>query len=291
MKKNPFQCKKQKENTLEGAIHEAISGVKPEPEKQIAEPLIKTIEPVQINEAEILKTLIDQKAKEKQGRIILSNYIYNHIKLLTDEKTKTDFETTMGSLLYYQTPETHTIKKENSTAYASIFVNWREGLAGLFAEYRKANTKKTEFSFYAYSDGIVHYFHTNECGGCVRPCCANKSGYSLFIISDSQNPKEIYESEFIQNGSEWYLSGRGVLFILDTLLNTQASSVCALPLVISKYPFLNGILKKPSFSIRSENRSGEKMYRIAIKGWIITSDILFVNSSHWYEMKHVEQTK
>ncbi|KAI5136376.1 hypothetical protein NEAUS05_1694 [Nematocida ausubeli] len=294
MKKNPFQCKKQQETTIEKVIQGVLAEECEESTDKNTEDLDKTEEVSAVNETDVLKALQTHKKEQKILSEIPLNYIYNYTQVVSaDEEIKNRLEETVKNLLYYQVPESHMFKKESSSVYNSIFVSWRQGLTELFSEYRRANTQGSKFSFYVYSDKLVYYFHTNKYNGCDKPCC-HKAGYSLYISAKNMKTTDIlerFESNFVQSGDEFYLSGKEVLFILDTILNTQVSTIQSLPLVLSKYPFVNSILKKPTYTVRSENRSGKKAFRIIIKGWIITTDIAFVNLSTQIEMKHIDLMK
>ncbi|KAI5189178.1 hypothetical protein NEMIN01_0344 [Nematocida minor] len=288
MRLNPFQAK----TAPSSSIHAALSSVfnTAEPERPAKKEKIEEVteETAEIDEKNILSALATHKKEEIKEPWLSPSSICNFLRASVDEITKNSLEEKLGSLLYYQTPETHKIKKDSSDAYSAIFNNWRKGLSGLFAEYRKANAKKSDFSFYAYSDKTVYHFHTNGYNGCVHPCCEDAVIYSLHVLPTDKSLNDLFDSKFKKDKQGCYLSGRSVLFILDTIINTEASTVCALPLILSKHPFINSILTKPAVVIKSEKRSNNSMYRVSMKGWALTEDILMLNAAMHLEAKQTD---
>lgn len=288
MKSNPFQAKSTGRVTIEAVLNTVFDGNTPEQIEKSKENLFIKEEKHEIDERILLNKLSVRREPEKKKPLLDSCSIFNFVKGSLEESTKIFIESRIDSFVYYQAPESHRIKKEESEAYNFIFLNWRKGLTGLFAEYRRANTKKTDFSFYVYADKAVYYFHTNKYSGCTSPCCINNTSYALLVRSDEDSLNILFDSNFKRDTEGYYLSGRSVLFVLDSILNTQASTVCSLPFVLSKYPFTNGIITKPEISIKPEKHRNTKTYRIMIKGWIISRDILALNEAIQLEAKQTD---
>ncbi|KAH9387295.1 uncharacterized protein NEMAJ01_2191 [Nematocida major] len=286
MRKNPFGVKSQDTSTVESVICRVFDtgAVETVPEEETKQHPEKAKE---IDEKTILDALGVYSLAEKAGSAVPETGIFNYVKASAEEAVKEALEKEVGKCVYYQTPETHLILREDSAAYNAIFRSWRKGLAGLFTDYRNANAAKKDFSFHAYSSGSVFFFHTSGYAGCSRICCKNNGSYALYVLAKDADIADLFESSFQRDGDEgWGLSGRAVLFVLDSIINTQASTVCALPLVLSKYPFENGIMTKPSLVVRPEKISHKKTYRILIKGWIASADIRTLSQAEQVEAKH-----
>lgn len=284
MRINPFQSKKSGNTSIQTALSNVFSTKEVEPLRKKQKKETPPEEVPNVDEEAVQNVLAKQKMPATKNPLLPSNSMYNYISASVGEPEKILLEKKLESTVYYQTPETHTIRKEEGHAYNYIFQNWRKGLSGLFAEYRKANAKNIEFAFYAYSDKIIYYFHTVGYKSCSYLCCADSSSYALHAIS-THSLSELFDSKFKQDKNGWYLSGRSVLFILDILINTQATTVCALPLIISKYPFTNGIITRPTIKIKPEKHLSKNTYRISINGWVLSEDILMLNRSIQLEAK------
>lgn len=283
---NPFQ----KKNPISTDIHSVLSSVfstkETEPAVKKENVKVSSHETAQIDDEAIHSILIGHRIPVPQEPLLPPTTMYNYINASVGEMEKTLLKQKMETFQYYQTPETHTVTKEDSLAYSTIFQNWRKGLSGLFANYRKANASKSGYAFYAYSDRIIYYFHTVGYNGCTSLCCTDSSGYALYA-SSNYSLSDVFDSKFKRDSRGWYLSGRSVLFILDTIINAQASTVCALPLILSKYPFVNGIITKPEIKIKSEKHHSRKAYRVTVRGWVLSEDILMLNASSHLEAKQV----
>lgn len=284
MKKNPFQTKTPGRTSIRAALSNVFNTKEIEPvvKKKKEETLVESS--TVVDEEVLHSTLSVQKEKSEKEPLLSGNSMYNYINASVGETEKDLLRKKIECTVYYQTPETHTIRKEESGAYDAVFQNWRKGLSGLFAEYRKANTMKNDFSFCVYYDRTVYHFHTVGYNSCKSLCCKDSSIYALYAVSP-HSLSNIFDSDFKQDKMGWCLSGRSVLFVLDTIINAQATTVCSLPLVLSKYPFINGIVTKPLVVIKPEKHRNRRSFRVVVKGWVLSEDILMLNTSAQLEAK------
>lgn len=271
---NPFSTPQQHEESVEQRMRRAIgSAPKAEKKRRKAEHPPARPEPQTIEENLVLGFLTahpKDKAAEPPMKLFS---ICNKIRSSVTETSKQQIEAYFEKTVYYQTPETHTVKKEASSAYALIFSNWRKGLSEIFSNYRRHSTQNEEFSFFVYLEGALCFFHTPRYKNCAFSCCKTPQVYSLLVTDADESFSILSENEFKREGAAFSLSGKSVLFVLDTIINMQVSSIRALPFVLSKYFFLNGIPSKPSVTFRAENSQGKKTFRMEIRGWTISSDI------------------
>lgn len=231
-------------------------------------------------------------AGPKQARI-RKDQIYNSIKFMAGEDAKTWVERKIERTVYYQYPEVYGIKKEPSQAFEVIFLNWRKAIASLFSRFREVCLRNARApgasrgaGFYVYADKALYFFHSREYKGCARACCAGEEGGVYHLRVFSPRREEAFEAglrreeiEYRRKEGAFYISGHSVLYLFDGILNLQASPLGALPMVLSRRPFLYGILTKPSVSVRSASaNNGVLEYYMEIEGWHMGKDFARLNS-------------
>ncbi|OAG31974.1 hypothetical protein NEDG_00449 [Nematocida displodere] len=270
MTTNPFQAHQPK-HSLEHCLGGVLGASLPRAPIEKTKPGTSPKQAPSLSEKALLQKLSVPARPKAPLSTPAAPSVFNAAKATLTPEAKAGIELTLKTLIYYQVPETHTVKKEEGNAFKTIFLNWRQGLAGVFAQYRKACINKEPFFFFAYTDGATCFFHTPGYQGCAHPCCSGKK-YALSISGLDPQSSLLSDGAFAEKSGVFYLSGPGVLFILDSILNTEASTIHPLPFIISKTPFLHGICTKPAISFRAEKSTVHQMFRASATGWMLGTD-------------------
>lgn len=288
MPKNPFQTENPKEISLHKRIERALGksntplneSVNDDSLSDSSNTTNKTNTTNTVKEEAILQRLSRRNEKEIKHSVIQPCMLFNRINATIALEQKKEIETSAGCSIYYQAPETHNITKENGKSFNCIFLNWRKALTDLFSRYRKACIHGQSFSFFVYTDEAICFFHVSGCNGCESICCGKKDKYALSIRCKDKNHYLFSEKDFLSDGNDnFYLSGTGVLFVLDIIINFEASSVQALPFVISKHFFLNAISSQPQLFFHQLMQDKKPMYNLIIRGWLQGEDAQVLNNA------------
>ncbi|KAI5189558.1 hypothetical protein NECID01_0581 [Nematocida sp. AWRm77] len=272
--KNPFRLHNEETDSATERLGNLLGELPKQTKKQKqAQGLPKEAAEKEVKENQILEYLSVPAKSTNVQALFCSHEIFNSVRAEVNEEEKNALEKTLESLVYYQTPETHTIKKESSELYRTVFINWRKGVSEIFAQYRAFCSQEQPFAFFVYIDGVVCFFHTAGYNSCRNACCLQKNRFSLLISGAEDTHFLILESDFQKQDGLFCMSGKSVLFILDTIINLQASSVHALPFVLSKHFFFNGIATRPTASIKAEKSLAEKLFNVRIDGWVMSMDL------------------
>ncbi|KAI5187428.1 hypothetical protein NEHOM01_2170 [Nematocida homosporus] len=280
---NPFQARSVPDKSIESRLGQVLGSTLDQdyPKKvKTEESKIKTEVSLVTSEAEILKSLSVKREDKPKPDPIDRYSFFNLVKSNVTEDQKKGIETVLQDRVYYHVPETESIRREEGSSFAAIFTNWRKALSGIFSEYRAACIQnKKEFAFMAYVEEALCFFHTAGYGGCSLLCCVEKKRYALRIACSDKDHSLLVEKKFQSDKDGFYLAGTGVLFILDIILNFQASSVVPLPFILSPSFFFNGIASRPTVQCRAVKSAQAKTYRLVITGWVLSSDILLLNKA------------
>jgi Domain of unknown function (DUF5095) len=285
---NPFLSQKQEGLSLEKAFSEVFlgecSGGCPEgEEREEKEEGKERGEKTHIDEKDIIKRLGERKGKVGKKKRIEEIGVYNRIKAVLSESLKTSVEWSLGNALYYQSPETHLIRKEDSNAFRAVFLNWRRAIVSLFSRFKR---NEDELGFFVCSEETLYFFHRKGYLGCRESCCEGEGPYRVRIrgrsmreIEDSMKGEDIL---YAKKGEDVFVRGKSVLYLFDGILNGDRSS-SPLPLILSKTPFLYGILTRPQLSLKSIKREGGVMYYAEIEGWLIGREVEEINEGELVE--------
>lgn len=229
--------------------------------------------PAVLDEDEVLGYLAVPDKAEVAGPELFPYAMFNSVRAEISERQKEELEQRVGELVYYQTPETHTIRKESSPLYAAVFANWRKGVIDLFCQYRTFCFQGRAFAFLVHLEGVLCFFHTPGYNGCQQRCCEGEGRFALLVSGADDEHFLILESPFEKQASWFCLSGKSVLFVLDTIVNLQASLVHSLPFVLSKHFFFNSIATRPAVKLQAERNLSEKRFNVKIEGWVMSMDL------------------
>lgn len=282
MSKNPFQATSSSKKTLGRKIARIMGGCDSGSKDDPAQPPPNQPNPVMVFSKKIEEEVLERLSVKKECRakaVLIHPYlIFNQVSSAINIEQKKEVEKIFASLMYYQSPETHLIRKEEGNSFSSIFLNWRRALTDLFSRYRSAVVQKKTFSFLVYIDGATCYFHVSGGSRCKNTCCSLE-GYALYVSCKDKNHYVFSEKQFEKDEGGFCLNGKGVLFILDMIINIEISSVQAIPFVLSKHLFFHGIVVQPSISFQAEKRTGDQIYKVSVKGWVMGSDVQLLNES------------